>query len=162
MNEKLNNLVKFWIVIGILIGIIFGVTLGVFGATLSYFNIYDIHIGASNSIAIANTYIVFISIIFILFTIAVTIGGYVFSKIFTIEKQREIHQNIIIIGDQLKQNKATRKVFIDELLKDDIIIDTIRNKILETLEEENQEKNEFSNIKNKLEKVINKGQKDEK
>jgi hypothetical protein len=62
----------------------------------------------------------------------------------------------------LKQNKATRKVFIDELLKDDIIIDTIRNKILETLEEENQEKNEFSNIKNKLEKVINKGQKDEK
>jgi len=126
----MDGISKFWIVIGVLIGIIFGITCGVFLALFVYFNIKHVNISNSDAISIANTYIVFISIIFILFTIAITIGGYIFSKIFSIEKKREIHQNIVIISNQLKHDKETRDVFIDELLNNSAIIDKITEKFL--------------------------------
>lgn len=126
-NNELGGIEKFWIFIGIL----FGIAVGVFLAIFFYFNLMNLKPIKGDAISIANTYIVFISIIFILFTIAITIDGYIFAKIFTIEKKREIHQNIVIISNQLKHDKETRDVFIDELLNNSAIIDKITEKFLE-------------------------------
>jgi len=146
----MDGVSKFWVAVGVLIGIIFGVILGVFIALFSYFNIKHLEISNGDAISMANTYIVFISIIFILFTIAITIGGYIFSKIFTIEKKREIHQNIVIISNQLKHDKETRDVFIDEILSNNAIIDKITKKFLEIADKIKEE--EFQTL-TKQEKI---------
>lgn len=156
----MDGVSKFWVVIGVLIGVIFGISLGVLMALLIYFNIEQFNVKEVDAISIANTYIVFISIIFILFTIAITIGGYVFSKIFTIEKKREIHQNIVIISNQLKHDKETRDVFIDEILNNNAIIDKITEKFLEIADKIKDEK--FHTLTkedkiNELNKIIKEG-----
>ena len=146
----MDGIDKFWISIGIFIGVIFGITCGVFLSLFSWFSIKYVDIKHIDAISIANTYIVFISIIFILFTIAVTIGGYIFAKIFSTEKIKEIHQNIVIISNQLKTNVETRELFIDELLKDESFIDHVKENVRriikqdeESLEEEEQRNGEL-------------------
>jgi len=148
---------KFWFIFGFLISVIFGITLGVFISTLGYFNIQHLTIQLSDSISIVNTYIVFISIIFILFTIGITIGGYMFSKLFATEKMKEIHQNIVIISNQLTNNDDTRSIFIDEIFSNQKIIDGIIDKFQNIVEEQTEEFNESE--KKEILKSILKGKK---
>ncbi len=138
-NSEKNYITLFWIGVAVIIGLMVGSLLGAFAAGLYYFNLnppigHKAALGAISSsdlIAVANTYIVFISIIFILFTIGVTIGGYFFAKAFTAEKLREIHQNIVIIASKLKNDEDTRDVFLDELLKEGPFADKIIERLAE-------------------------------
>jgi len=127
--HKTHLLAKiFLFILSVLIGSVVGALI----SSLIVFNYTHLHIEPSDSIAVANTYIFFISIIFILFTIAVTIIGYFYTK----ERAKEIHQFIIILGTQLETDDGTRKLFIDEIFKNNKVKNDIISKVKGLMEEE--------------------------
>ncbi len=113
-----------WFVLIMLLGSAFGAWLG----TIITINT-KAEISGSDAIAIANTYIVWASIIFILVTLALTILGFWATKKFSEDRTKEIHQNIIIIGNELRSNEATRRLFIEEIMKNEDIINELKEKI---------------------------------
>ncbi len=156
-----DRIQQFWKIILALLFISLGALIGTFMAHIYYFNYYIPRIQPQpidDAIAIANTYIVFISIIFILFTIAITIGGYVFAKIFTIEKQREIYQNIIIIAEQVKGNEQTRKLFFKEVFGSGspIVGEIIHmmEDIIEKVKNANENTPDTEELKNEIQNIV--------
>lgn len=115
----------------LVISMAFGAMLGSFAASLIVYNYKYFTIESSDAIGIANTYIFFISIIFILFTIGITLFGYFYTK----ERAKEIHQLIIILGAQLETDDGTRKLFIDEIFKNEKIKEAIESKASLIIEE---------------------------
>ena len=126
---------KFLILVLFLLSVLSGIIIGVVIALMLNFNIKNITLQPADAIAIANTYIVFISIFFILFTIAITIASFIFSKIFFTEKVKEIHQNIVIISKELKNDENVRSLFFDEIFKEGPILDTITKQLIEVIKE---------------------------
>jgi len=147
----MKDIHKFLILVLFLLSVLSGIIIGVVIALMLKFNIQNIKINPADAISIANTYIVFISIFFILFTIAITIASFIFSKIFFTEKVKEIHQNIVIISKELKNDENVRSLFFDEIFKEGPILDTITEKIIEVIEEIKkdtiEEKKEIEDIK---------------
>jgi hypothetical protein len=159
----MKNVNNFLVFVIFLTSIVSGIIIGVIIALIINFNIKHIQITNSDAISIANTYIVFISIFFILFTIAITIASFIFSKLFFTEKIKEIHQNIVIISNELKKDETTRKVFFDEIFKEGPILDEITKQIINVIEEiekdikENtSDSSKINNIKKRIRKRLKK------
>jgi len=72
-----------------------------------------------DAISIANTYIVLVTLLFVIWTIAITIYTIWFSKWFSKEQTKEIKDNIKYISKTLKQDAQTRDWFIIEIIKND-------------------------------------------
>ena len=113
-----------WFVLVVLLGSALG---SWFGTTILVN--FDTNITGSDAIAIANTYIMWVSVVFILMTLALTILGFWATKKFSEDRAKEVHQTIVVIGSELRENDATRKLFIEELMKNEDIIDEIKIKI---------------------------------
>ena len=167
---------NFWTGVATIVGFGLGGLLGAWFYGIYFFNISPVvqnkfeNISNADVISVVNTYIVFVSIIFILFTIGVTIGGYLFAKTFTSEKLREIHQNIVIIASKMKNDEDTREVFIDALFSEGPIAEDIIEKLAEIADrifreksEENNKVQDFdeitANIKEVLKHKLNEGKK---
>jgi len=108
--------------------VMLGSALGSWFGTVTTVN-FDANITGSDAIAIANTYIMWVSVVFILMTLALTILGFWATKKFSEDRSKEVHQTIIVIGSELRKNDVTRKLFIEELMKNEDIINEIKTKI---------------------------------
>jgi hypothetical protein len=108
--------------------VMLGSALGSWFGTVTTVN-FDANITGGDAIAIANTYIMWVSVVFILMTLALTILGFWATKKFSEDRAKEVHQTIVVIGSELRENDVTRKLFIEELMKNEDIIDEIKTKI---------------------------------
>lgn len=69
----------------------------------------------SDVIAVANTYIVFITLIFVLITLFITVAGIWFSKQFAIRKDKEIKDNMHDLFESLNKDGKLAKKFVKGL-----------------------------------------------
>nr|VFK27972.1 MAG: hypothetical protein BECKMB1821I_GA0114274_100552 [Candidatus Kentron sp. MB]VFK74487.1 MAG: hypothetical protein BECKMB1821H_GA0114242_100552 [Candidatus Kentron sp. MB] len=76
-------------------------------------------------IAIANTYIVFTTFIFVLLTIAITGAGIWFARWFGISKDREIRDNMYELSTKLHSDSDLAEKFIKELFSHEEISNKI-------------------------------------
>nr|VFK49282.1 MAG: hypothetical protein BECKTC1821E_GA0114239_11693 [Candidatus Kentron sp. TC]VFK49568.1 MAG: hypothetical protein BECKTC1821D_GA0114238_10818 [Candidatus Kentron sp. TC]VFK65189.1 MAG: hypothetical protein BECKTC1821F_GA0114240_11703 [Candidatus Kentron sp. TC] len=77
-------------------------------------------LGAKNAqdiMAIANTYIVFTTFIFVLLTIAITGAGIWFARWFGISKEKEIRENMRDFFEEIDSDSKLSKRFAKELFK---------------------------------------------
>lgn len=107
-------------------------------------------VNSSDAIAIANTYIVLTTLLFVMTTVIITIYTFWFSKWFLREKTKEIKENIHIIADEMSKNGAIRSIFIEQIFKDGNLNEELKNRILIIAEEEINDK-----IKNSLNVSLN-------
>jgi hypothetical protein len=80
---------------------------------------YLVNISSSDAISIANTYIVLVTLLFIIWTIVITVYTIWFSKWFSREQIKEIKDNLRLISKKLSNDKEIREWFIIEIIKEE-------------------------------------------
>ncbi len=138
-----NNFKKYdimlYVALGIFIGslstLIFIVGINIYAQATIIQNI-----NASNAISIANTYIVLVTLLFIIWTILITVYTIWFSKWFSREQLKEIKDNLKFISKKLKKDDDVREWFILEIIRDETFEKHFDSKISELLDQILQEK----------------------
>jgi len=85
---------------------------------LCYFTDFTTKIQLSDAISVANTYIVFTTIIFVGFSVLLAIAGFVFTQQFSVSKENQTVYLLSELEEKLKENKddfGTK--FIDNCIK---------------------------------------------
>ncbi|MBK5929074.1 hypothetical protein [Halochromatium salexigens] len=90
----------------------------------------------SDVIAVANTYIVFTTFIFVLMTIIVTGAGIYFSKWFGISKEKEIRENMQDLFESLNRDPVLSDRFVKELFEHKSVSDTLHKLVQARVEDE--------------------------
>lgn len=89
----------------------------------------------ANAITIANTYIVFITVIFIGVTVVLAIVGYVFTQEFSTRKEMQVSQLFSDLKQLITTDEEKAKKFVEAVLDNqasvNIIDNMLRNKITE-------------------------------
>ncbi len=103
-------------------------------------------ITGSDAVAIANTYIVFTTIIFVAFTLVITLLGYVFTQQFAHTKEMHIKHLLNEVEEELKSNKNDQGIkFIDAAFENPDIQKHVENKINDKLTQLVNEKKRIAN-----------------
>lgn len=95
----------------------------------------------SDVIAVANTYIVFTTFIFVLITIIVTGTGIWFSKWFGLSKDHEIRENMRELFECLESDDALAQKFVKNLFENRAISDLLHKLVQVRVEDEIRERN---------------------
>lgn len=138
MKEKLEYLFS---IKGMVI-FVFAFFLGVLAtaAGLSFTNIFLLFRSnvetTSDAISIANTYIVLVTLLFVMMTVFITMYTIWFSRWFSRERSKEIRDNIHIIAYEMEKNAEVRNLFITILFRNDELNEEIKDQIIKILNEE--------------------------
>jgi len=139
--------IGFFILFGILVGalttLLFMVITNLFTNRLHLKNI-----SGADAISIANTYIVLVTLLFVIWTIVITIYTIWFSKWFSREQIKEIKDNLRLISKRLSNDKEIREWFIIEIIKEEKFSKEFEDKISQLLDKILQEK-----VKDKMKDV---------
>lgn len=95
----------------------------------------------SDVIAVANTYIVFTTFIFVLITIIVTGTGIWFSKWFGLSKDHEIRENMRELFECLESDSALSQKFVKSLFENNAISELLHKLVQARVEDEIRERN---------------------
>lgn len=114
-------------------------------------------ITGSDSIAIANTFMVFVTFIVVVGTVAITVAGIVYSNWFSKQKVAVIRENMNEVVEALLKEKNLKDEVLLEILKQPKIKKLIENHIEElTSGMRNDFKSETKNINSKIDKRFEK------
>lgn len=94
----------------------------------------------SDVIAVANTYIVFTTFIFVLITIIVTGGGIWFSKWFGLSKDQEIRENMRELFECIDSDDALAQNFVKRLFEHREIADLLHQLVQARVQDEIKER----------------------
>ena len=99
---------------------------------------------ASDAISIANTYIVFTTIIFVGFTVVLGVAGYVFTQQFSSSKEAQTNHLIKELEERLRTDQGFGIAFIDKAMDNPDVIRHVscklEGKIKELLKEKSNNK----------------------
>ena len=102
-------------------------------------------IAANDAVSIANTYIVFTTIIFVAFTLVITLLGFVFTQQFSQSKEMHIKHLLNEIEEELKSNKNDQGIkFIDAAFENPDVQKHVENKINDKLTQLVEEKKKIA------------------
>lgn len=99
-------------------------------------------ISSSDSIAIANTFTVFVTFIFVVFTVAITLAGIYFSRWWSREKKQILSDNWT---DMVKEIKENDKLMTE--LKKGLLSESLEKMMKDDLKQYKEEINEETTIK---------------
>jgi len=103
----------------------------------------------SDPVSLANTFMVFVTFIVVIATVAVSIGAVVYTKQYSQAKERMLSENLDEVIKGLSEKQDIRIQFIDQMLN----YPTIKESIDEKLESLNSSVNEqLTNIENRLDR----------
>ena len=125
----------------------------------SYFSDFSTCIKNIDAISLSNTYIVFTTIIFVGFSVFLAIAGVIFTHQFSISKETQIVHLIAEIKTQLKENKEDFaikfiKVCLDNPDIKNYLNDKFEEKLIQLLEEKQQNLNSQQKTINELSSQI--------
>jgi len=125
----------------------------------SYFSNFSDYIKNIDAISLANTYIVFTTIIFVGFSVFLAIAGFIFTHQFSLSKESQIVHLLAEIKTQLKENKQDFAIkFIKVCLDNPDIKNYLNNKfeekLIQLIEEKQQNFNSLQQAINELSSQI--------
>ena len=125
----------------------------------SYFSNFSDYIKNIDAISLANTYIVFTTIIFVGFSVFLAIAGFIFTHQFSLSKESQIVHLLAEIKTQLKENKQDCAIkFIKVCLDNPDIKNYLNNKfeekLIQLIEEKQQNFNSLQQAINELSSQI--------
>jgi hypothetical protein len=118
------------------------------------FSEFSIKIQSTDAISIANTYIVFTTIIFVGFSVFLAIAGFIFTQQFSTSKEDQFTHLLREIGDKLKENENDFGIkFINKSFENPDVKNYVHDKLNKKLNQLIQDK--ANNLNN--EQMIMKG-----
>jgi hypothetical protein len=101
----------------------------------SYFADFRNKINATDAISMANTYIVFTTIIFVGVSLVLVIAGFIFTHQFSTAKENSMHHLFDELESLLKENKSDYGIkFIESCLKNSDVREHLNKKLLEKID----------------------------